>query len=188
MKWWYIATVFIILASWTATSHAQLTGSTGMLVTNVSYTYAKSKQFGETLNGAGFSLIWEQVTWDRQMSIGFGGGYGSSWFDRADDQHSFTRIPFYAIFKGLIGPPEFNGYLGVGLGATIDRIEITGPNGIESRKTQAPFSFIIPLGIYIVPNPKVGFNFSVSYTWSNTDYLENNAMWAGTFGLVFLLD
>jgi hypothetical protein len=178
----------VVLAGWSATLQAQIGPNTGMLVTSISYTYAKSENFDESLKGAAFSLVWEQVTWDRQMSIGFGGAYSSSWFERSVNQYSFTRIPFYAIFKGLFGPPNYQGYLGVGLGASIDRLEVTGENGIERRETKAPFSFIIPLGIYIVPNPKVGFNFSASYTWSNTDFLESGSFWAGTFGLVFLLD
>lgn len=188
MKRWCWVMAFIVLAGWSATLQAQITPNTGMLLTNISYTYAQPQNFDESLKGAAFSLIWEQVTWDRQMSIGFGGGYGSSWFDRSDDQYSFTRIPFYAIFKGLFGPPQYTGYIGVGLGASIDRLEVTGSNGVERRETSAPFSFIVPLGIYIVPNPKVGFNFSASYTWSNTDFLNNGSFWAGTFGLVFLLD
>jgi len=120
------------------------------------------------------------------MSIGFGGGYYSSWFDRSSDQFSYNRLPFFATFKGLFGPPNYTGYLGVGVGATIDRLEVTGNAGIEERRTEANFALLVPLGIYIAPNPKVGFNFNISYMYSNTHMLQNNSFFAFCFGIVFL--
>jgi hypothetical protein len=173
----------IALAS---TAYAQIEQQTAIVNTSVCYTYAKWADGGETLDGAGFGIMWEQVTWDRQLSIGFGGGYNSSWFDRASDQFSFRRLPFYATFKGLFGPPKYTGYLGLGLGATIDRVEITGPGGTTNENTESAFSILVPLGIFIAPNPKVGFNFSVSYMYSNTDYLENKSFFIFAFGISFL--
>jgi hypothetical protein len=177
----------LTVVGWAASSQAQLDPQSSILVTSVSYTYAQPENFDESLKGAGFSLVWEQVTWDRQMSIGFGGGYFASWFDRGDDSHSFSRIPFYAIFKGLFGPPKYTGYIGIGPGATIDRLEVTGQNGIEQRRTEAQFSLLVPVGVYLVPNPKVGFNFAASWAYSNSDFLKNNSYWAFTFGVLFLL-
>lgn len=187
MKKWFMILVLITTAGWPAWSPAQIDAQSTMLITSAAYTYAQPQNFDESLKGAGFSIIWEQVTWDRQMSIGFGGGYGASWFDRADDHYSFQRMPFYALFKGLFGPPKYTGYVGVGLGASIDRLEFTGENGVEQRKTQAPFSLLVPVGLYLAPNPKVGFNFSVSWAYSNTDFLKNGSFWAFSFGVLFLL-
>jgi len=187
MRRLFLVISFLMVVGWAASSHAQIEPQSTLLVTSVSYTYAQPENFDESLNGAGFSLVWEQVTWDRQMSIGFGGGYFASWFDRSVDRASFSRIPFYAIFKGLFGPPKYTGYIGIGLGATVDRLEVTDEDGIEQRRTQAPFSILVPVGVYLVPNPKVGFNFSASWSYSNTDFLKNNSYWAFTFGVLFLM-
>jgi len=168
------------------TVSAQIDPQTSIVTANVGYSYATWANGGETLNGAGFSLLWEQVTWDRQMSIGFGGGYNSSWFDRSSDQFSYQRLPFYAMFKGLFGPPKYTGYLGLGLGATIDRIEITSPGDVTEQRTASAFSILVPLGIYIAPNPKVGFNINISYMYANTDYLENDSFFIFGFGISFL--
>jgi len=187
MKKWFMILVLVTIAGWTASSHAQIDPQSTLLVTSAAYTYAQPENFDESLKGAGFFIMWEQVTWDRQMSIGFGGGYSTSWFDRASDNFSFRRIPFYAMFKGLFGPPKYTGYIGVGLGASIDRLEVSGEDGVEREKHQAPFSVAVPLGMYLVPNPKVGFNFNVSWSYTNTDFLKNGSFWAFGFGVVFLL-
>jgi hypothetical protein len=187
MKRLLAAVCVIASLVWSASAEAQVEAGSSLLLTNVAYTYAKWGDGGETLNGAGFALVWEQVTWDRNMSIGFGGGYNSSWFDRASDNFSFKRLPIYATFKGLFGPPDFTGYLGVGIGAAIDRVEINRSSGTTTRRDAAAFSLMVPLGIYIVPNPKVGFNFNVSYMYSNTDYLKNESFFAFGFGIVFLM-
>jgi hypothetical protein len=170
-----------------APSSAQLDPQSSFLLTNISYTYAEAEGFDESLNGAGFSLVWEQITWDRQMSIGFGGGYFASWFDRSDDNYSFSSIPFFAMFKGLFGPPKYTGYVGIGPGATITTLEVAGQQGVERKRTEAQFSILVPVGIYLVPNPKVGFNFSASWTYSNNDFIKNNSVWGFTFGVLFLL-
>jgi hypothetical protein len=187
MKRWTIVLCLLAVTGWAASSHAQLDPQSTVLLTTASYTYAQSQEFEQDLKGAGFSIVWEQVTWDRQMSIGFGGGYGVSWFDRSDDRFSFRRMPFYAVFKGLFGPPKYTGYVGVGLGASIDRLEVTGDDGVEKRKDSAPFSVLVPVGMYLVPNPKVGFNFNLSWSYSNTDFLKNGSFWAFGFGVLFLL-
>jgi hypothetical protein len=187
MKKRLAALCVMALLAWSATADAQVEQNTSLLLTNVAYTYAQWANGGETLNGAGFALVWEQVTWDRQMSIGFGGGYNSSWFNRADDNFSYKRLPFYAMFKGLFGPPKYTGYLGVGLGATIDRVEINRRDGTPERHDEAAFSILVPLGIYMAPNPKVGFNLNVSYMYSNTDYLKNKSFFIFGFGIVFLM-
>lgn len=178
--------ILVIVGS-AVTSEAQLDPNTGMVITSGAYTYAQPNDFDESLNGAGFFISWEQVTWDRNMSIGFGGGYGTSWFDRSSDRFSFRRMPFYALFKGLFGPPKYTGYIGVGLGASIDRLEVSGDDGIEQRRDSAQFSLLVPAGMYLVPNPKVGFNFNVSWSYSNTDFLKNGSFWAFAFGVVFVL-
>jgi len=187
MKRLFVVACVTVLVGLAGSAGAQVQEHTSMVLTTIGYTYAQTENYDQDLKGAGFSIVWEQVTWDRQMSIGFGGGYSSSWFDRASDNFSFSRLPFYATFKGLFGPPEYTGYLGVGIGATIDRIEVTGDDGIEERRTEAPFSFIVPLGIYLAPNPKVGFNFNVTYQFSNTDLLKNNSMLIFGFGVMFLM-
>jgi hypothetical protein len=187
MKKCLVALSVAALLGLSVTARAQVDENTTLVLTSVAYTYAKADGVDNSLKGAAFVLVWEQVTWDRQMSIGFGGSYGTSWFDRGVDRTSFRRIPFYATFKGLIGPPKYTGYIGIGVGATIDRLEVTGVDGIEMRKDEANFSLLVPLGIYLAPNPKVGFNFNVSYMWANTGTLENNSMFAFAFGVAFLM-
>jgi hypothetical protein len=64
---------------------------------------------------------------------------------------------------------------------------VTGEDGVEQSRDQAPFSLMVPVGMYLVPNPKVGFNFNVSWSYSNTDFLKNGSFWAFGFGVLFLL-
>jgi hypothetical protein len=96
-------------------------------------------------------------------------------------------MPFYALFKGLFGPPKYTGYIGVGLGATIDRLEVNGDDDEGRRRDSAQFALLVPAGVYLAPNPKVGFNFNASWSYSNTDFLENGSNWAFAFGVVFIL-
>jgi hypothetical protein len=187
MKRWTVVICLLASLGWAATSHAQLEPQSTMLITTAAYTYAEPQNFDQSLKGAGFSIAWEQVTWDRQMSIGFGGGYGVSWFDRSNDRFSFRRMPFYALFKGLFGPPKYTGYVGVGLGASLDRLEFNADDGTQRSEESAPFSLMVPVGMYLVPNPKVGFNFNVSWSYSNTDFLKNGSFWAFGFGVLFLM-
>jgi hypothetical protein len=183
-RWLYLLCIAAILVP-AAVSHAQITENSALVITNVVFTYAKDKEFDKGLNGYGLSLIWEQVTWDRKMSIGFGGAYEATQFDRATDQVSYRRMPFYAMFKGLFGSPEYTGYVGAGLGAVISRREITGDE-IDERKSGAGFSIAVPVGIYLAPNPKVGFNFNYTLTWSDTDFFDSGIVHAFSIGIVFL--
>ena len=188
MKLFSIVVVTVAIAGGATVSHAQVEPQSSLVSTMIFYTYAQPQEGDETLKGAGLGLMWEQVTWDRQMSIGFGASYSSSWFDRASDQFSYYRLPMYAMFKFLFGSPTYTGYIGAGLGASIDRIEVTGDDGIQQSKTQAPFSVAVPLGIFIAPNPKVGFNFNVTWSWSDSNFLENGSFWAFGFGVTFIND
>jgi hypothetical protein len=182
-RWLILLCITAILVP--AASNAQIHENSALVITNVVFTYAKAKNYGESLNGYGFSLMWEQVTWDRQMSIGFGGGYEATQFDQAADQISYRRMPFYAMFKALFGSPKYTGYIGAGLGAVISRQEISGEN-IDQRTSGAGFSVAVPLGLYLAPNPKVGFNINYTFTWSDTDFFEDGIVHAISIGIVFL--
>jgi opacity protein-like surface antigen len=188
MKHFLFVVTLVALVGGAVVSQAQIEPQSSLVNTMVYYTYAQPSEGDETLKGAGLGLMWEQVTWDRQMSIGFGAGYSSSWFDRSSDQFSYYRLPMMAMFKALFGPPKYTGYIGAGLGASIDRLEISSEDGTTRTKTDSPFSIAVPLGIYIAPNPKVGFNFNVTWQWSDSQYLANGSFWMFGFGITFIND
>ena len=152
-----------------------------------SYVMAKTKDTGETIDGASFALTFESVGSADMVSFGLSFAYAVMDYETNDaglvSKQEITTFPIYLMGRGWFGTGRFQGYLGGAFGVYFSELKTTTvTNQTTTTRGMSGTGLSVPLGFIFNINERVFLNANYTLNWLiDNDFLENGIL--NSFGL-----
>jgi outer membrane protein W len=178
-----LITILVIAGS----ASAEVGYSDFLLTGTGSYVMGKSKNTGETLDGASFALTFESVGSSDRVSFGLSFAYATMEHETNDaglvSKQEISTFPIYLMGRGWFGTGKFQGYIGGAFGVYFSELKTTTVNN-QTTTTQgmSGTGLSVPAGVIFNLNERVFLSASYALNWLiDNDFLENGIL--NTFGL-----
>lgn len=168
-----------------AASHAQLYGTSGLVLLNAGYTVANTDR-ANNQTGAAFLASYEKLSYRSTNSLGFGLSLltvQSETDSTADDL--ISSIPMTIFGKVIFGPRWVKMYAGGGLGIHLSYLKSGDPNG--QRNYESGFVLTFPFGVYMSLSETVLINFGYTINWMSTAFFDAGVTHVFSIGIGFQL-
>jgi hypothetical protein len=181
-----------------AASHAQFQPNSWVGIANVNYNVATFKDYGSSINGLGFGLMFERVLGGKgAVSVGLTANYfkvDGTVTERVQAEVGSEAVTVAAEAKGvpmalyaryMFGGPGILGYIGAGPGAFIGESTLQKPDEPAMNQSTTKFAGFAMAGGFFKMGNTVWLNAGVSlYLIPDSELFTDNS-WGGFLGLVF---
>jgi outer membrane protein W len=127
------------------------------------YVMGKSKDTGETLDGASFALTFESVGSGDMVSFGLSFAYAVMEYEQNDaglvSKQEIRTFPIYLMGRGWFGTGKFQGYLGGAFGVYFSELKTTlVSDQTTTTRGMSGTGLSVPVGVIFNINERVFLN------------------------------